>query len=298
MPAAVALLTACAPGLDAIEAGIRLVELDLTVDSVGVGGLPNLLGAVELDASIMDGRTRRSGSVGALSGYPHAISVARQVMERLPHVLLVGDGAAQFARECGETPGETLTPDAQQKLREWLAGATDSGIPAEDRIALARYSSGAEGPQSRPERTGGTTTFLALDARGDCASGVSTSGWAYKYPGRLGDSPIIGAGNYADNRYGMAACTGQGELTIRAGTAQSVVLAMKMGLSVCDACHEAADDLRALQRDFGGNVTIHAMSAAGETCVLGIGAGASAGYWYWDETLAAPEERPVDRTDW
>ena len=166
------------------------------------------------------------------------------------------------------------------------------------RIALARHSAGAEGPQSRPERTGGTTTFLALDAHGDCASGVSTSGWAYKYPGRLGDSPIIGAGNYADNRYGMAACTGQGELTIRAGTARSVALAMKMGRSVRDACHDAADDLRALRRDFGGNVTIHAMNAAGETYVLGIGDGASAGYWYWDETLAAPEERPAQRVDW
>ena len=97
MPTAVALLAAGVPGLDAIEAGIRLVELDLSVDSVGVGGLPNLLGAVELDASIMEGRTRRCGAVGALIGYPHAISVARRVMERLPHVLLVGEGAAQFA---------------------------------------------------------------------------------------------------------------------------------------------------------------------------------------------------------
>jgi len=299
IPVSATLLRAGACALDAVEAGIRPVERDPLVDSVGVGGLPNLLGEVELDASIMDGKSRCTGAVGALKGIPHPISVARQVMERLPHVLLVGEGAARFARECGAEPGDTLTAAAEAKWREWLDSHSERATGQhENLIALARRSAQAVGPQSRPENTGGTTTFLVWDAHGDCAAGVSTSGWAYKYPGRLGDSPIIGAGCYADNRYGLAACTGQGELTMRACTAHEVVVQLRMGRSVAHACQSAADDLRHLRRTWGGSVTIYALGATGEHYVLGVGDDASASYWYWDDTLALPEERPVHRTDW
>ncbi len=244
---AAAALRVGASALDAVEAGIRLVELDPAVDSVGVGGLPNLLGQVELDASIMDGGSLHCGAVGSLMGYLHPISVARQVLEQLPHVFLVGAGAARFAAEIGAAAGPTLTPEATSRYRAWLAElAADNGAFAADGplAPWARRSALTSGPQSDLNRPGGTTTFLARDGRSGLAAGVSTSGWAYKYPGRLGDSPVIGAGNYADSRYGAAACTGQGELAIRAGTARAVVLYLKMGLPLRDACLEAVADLR------------------------------------------------------
>ncbi len=114
-----------------------------------------------------------------------------------------------------------------------------------------------------PETAHGTTIALVKDVSGEIGGGVSTCGWAYKYPGRLGDSPIIGAGVYADSRYGAAGCTGMGELTIRTGTARAVVLYMKMGLSVEAACREAVADLRSAERRFKGGVTIHAIDADG-----------------------------------
>jgi len=295
MAAAVAALRAGLPALDVVEAGIRPVESDPSIDSVGVGGWPNLLGAVELDASIMDGRTLRTGAVGALCGYVHPIAVARQVMARLPHVFLVGEGAARFAAEIGAEAGETLTEEARRQWEAWWV----AHIPADVRgrwpdvplIEWARLT-------ADPETAGGTTTFLVKDAAGDLAAGVSTCGWAFKYPGRLGDSPVIGAGCYADNRHGAAACTGHGELTIRAGTARSVVLYLKMGMTVEAACAEALNDLRALQRDFQGGVTLHAIDAAGKPHVTAIGPGGGLTWWLWQDGMAAAEERTVTAEDW
>lgn len=290
MAAARAALEAGRPALDVVEAGIRPVELDTAVRSVGVGGWPNLLGQVELDASIMDGRTLRTGAVGALRGYLHPISVARQVMERLPHVFLVGEGAARFAAEIGAEAGETLTDEARGEWEAWLA----ERVPAEVRASWPDVSLI---PWARltadPETAGGTTTWLVQDRAGDIATGVSTCGWAYKYPGRLGDSPVIGAGSYADNRYGAAACTGMGELTIRAGTARSIVLYMKLGMSVERACREALADLRALRRDWKGGVTIHAMDARGRPCVVAIGRDKPLTYWIWADGMVGPEQREV-----
>ena len=208
--AAIAALARGHTGLDAIEAGIRVVEADPAVRSVGRGGAPNILGQMECDASIMDGATLRAGAVGALQGYLHAISVARQVMEQLPHVMLVGDGAARFAREIGAAEAEMLTPQAHQDYYAWLR----QHLPPEVRENLA---AAPLAPYTWPEAAAqniarGTTTWLAIDAQGNLAGGVSTSGWAYKYPGRLGDSPIIGAGLYVDNRYGGCACTHTGEM--------------------------------------------------------------------------------------
>jgi len=119
-PAAAALLAAGQGALDAIEAGIRLVEADETVRTVGRGGWPNLLGEVELDACLMDGATLRSGAVGALQGFLHPVSVAREVMRRLPHELLVGDGAARFAREVGAETSQNLTDDSRQAWQAWF----------------------------------------------------------------------------------------------------------------------------------------------------------------------------------
>lgn len=286
--AAAQALQAGAPVLDVLETGIRPVELEPRCRSVGVGGWPNLLGEVELDASIMDGRTLRTGAVGALRGFLHPISVARQVMERLPHVFLVGEGAARFADEIGAARGETLTEEARAEWEAWLRNHVPPAIweqwPRTPLIPWARLT-------ADPETAGGTTTFLVRDANGNIACGVSTCGWAMKYPGRLGDSPVIGAGNYADNRYGAAACTGMGELTIRAGTARAVVLYMKMGMTVQEACHEAVADLRRLQRDYRGWVTIHAIDAHGTPYVVTTGPQGDIHYWVWMDGMAEPEER-------
>jgi len=119
-----------------------------------------------------------------------------------------------------------------------------------------------------------------------------------KYPGRLGDSPVIGAGSYADHRFGAAACTGHGELTIRAGTARAVVLYLKMGMTLEEACAEALDDLRALHRDFQGGVTLQAIDAAGKPHVTAIGLGGGLTYWLWQDGMAAAEERSITPENW
>jgi beta-aspartyl-peptidase (threonine type) len=244
--------------LDAVEAATRVVEDDPDDHTVGYGGYPNLLGQVELDASIMDGTTRRAGAVGALAGYRHAITVARAVMERLPHVLVVGEGAARLAAELGMEREDLLTEEAARVWREGLEGRLLSGSAVAD--ALSHVASLV----TDPEQAAGTVDFLACDGDGRLASAVSTSGWAWKYPGRLGDTPVIGAGTYADDRYGAAACTGWGELAIRAGTARSVVAAVAAGSPLAGACDAAMADL-ALLEDDRSRVLMHlvAIDAAG-----------------------------------
>jgi L-asparaginase / beta-aspartyl-peptidase len=229
--------------LDAVEAAARVTEDDPDDHTVGYGGYPNLLGDVELDASIMDGTTRRAGAVGALKGYRHPITVARAVLERLPHVLVVGEGAARLATELGMVEEDLLTEEAAKVWRAGVEGRLPEGSGHAD--LLSHVASLV----SDPELASGTVNFLASDSRGRIASAVSTSGWAWKYPGRLGDTPVIGAGNYADDRYGAAACTGWGELAIRAGTARSVVAALAAGVGLADACTAAMLDLADLEDD-------------------------------------------------
>jgi len=232
MDAGWAVLAAGGSALDAVEVATREVERNEADHTVGLGGYPNLLGDVELDASIMDGVTRRAGAVGALRGYVHAITVARAVLERLPHVLVVGDGAARLADEIGLEREDVLTDEARATWRAGLDARDVGSVSAHmlaDVVELA----------ADPDHVTGTVNFLALDRRGAMASAVSTSGWAWKYPGRLGDSPLIGAGNYCDGRYGAAACTGFGELAIRAGTARMVVAALARGASLVDSCAAA-----------------------------------------------------------
>jgi isoaspartyl peptidase/L-asparaginase-like protein (Ntn-hydrolase superfamily) len=229
--------------MDAVEAAIRVVEANEADHFVGVGGLPNLLGEVELDASIMDGATRRAGAVAAVTGFPHPISIARAVCDQLPqHVLLAGRGAERFADEVGIARGETLTDEA---LRLWQDRLVASGLAASPADAIpgkVSYQHAAlEAIQSTALRDGawGTVNVLALDAAGHLAVGVSTSGYPWKYPGRVGDSPLIGAGNYCDDRVGGAACTGRGELAIRGGTARAVLAGLATGLDPADACAAA-----------------------------------------------------------
>ena len=278
--------------LDVVEQGIRPVEADVTVDSVGRGGSPNLLGEMECDAAIMDGMTRMCGSVGALKDYLHAISVARAVMERLPHVMLVGEGATRFGREIGAEKADMLTNDARTRHETWLR----QRVQPDDRakwpdVPLARYA----WESGKDYTTGGTVVFLVRDAQGKIAAGTSTSGWARSYPGRLGDSPIIGAGLYADSRNGACACTHTGEMTIRTCAARSVVQDMKRGASVKEACEEAMRELLELKGGEIGAVVLHAIDRHGNPCVLSSHELLEKSSWYlWNEGMSEVEHRAAD----
>lgn len=287
--------------LDAVEAGIRVVEADTSVDSVGRGGAPDLLGIVSCDAAVMDGATGRAGAVGNLRYYLHAVSVAREVMERLPHVFLVSEGAERFAHEIGAERAEMLTEEARARYERWMvehaSGSVRANLSGAELAQLAWES-------SREKTAGGTVVYLCVDGNGDIAAGTSTSGWAQCYPGRLGDSPVIGAGLYADNRYGACGCTHVGEMTIRACTARSVVQYMKAGVSVREACLEAVRDLRSLKGGYLGPVIIHAIDRQGSSCVVSTGTVVKGlDYFIWrgagevqSETadLAGPEIQPEE----
>lgn len=275
--------------LDAVEAGIKPVEANPDDHSVGYNSWPNILGELELDASIMDGSDLRSGAVAAMKGFPYAISVARQVMDNLPHVLLAGNGAERFAREMkAEVWDELLTPEVVEAWRKKLR----DNMPADVVETLGDDTELREWVKlaTDPERTYSTVNFIAIDKNGDMCTGVSTSGWAWKYPGRVGDSPIIGAGNYADNRFGGAACTGMGEMAIRANTAHSVVMYMKMGMSVEEAGIEAMKDLRYLGGDYIGGMNLVALDKDGNHASMTSMTGRT--YIYQTADMDSYEEKP------
>ncbi|MCY4020817.1 MAG: N(4)-(beta-N-acetylglucosaminyl)-L-asparaginase [Chloroflexi bacterium] len=275
--------------IDAAEAGIRLVEADPGERSVGYNGYPNIVGQLELDASIMDGGTLNSGAVAIMRGFPYAISVARQVMDRkLPHVMLAGEGAERFAREIGaEQWASMLSEEVKALWRERLIensalldiDAIDEDSPLLDAVTMA----------TDPERVTGTVNFIAIDGKGDMCSGVSTSGWAWKYPGRVGDSPIIGAGNYADNRHGACACTGMGEMAIRACTAYGLVSYLRAGLPIQAAGQKAMEDLRDLDGDFIGGMNLITLDREGNHVGLTTRAGST--YIYQHAEMDAHREK-------
>jgi beta-aspartyl-peptidase (threonine type) len=236
------ILRAGGSALDAVEAAIRLVESNPDDHTVGLGGLPNLLGEVELDASIMDGHTLMAGAVGGVHGFEHPISIARRVMTDLPHSLLVGRGAERFARECGFEATDLLTAEARRLYEAGIRGDTSESQYAGP-ILQAMVGRLALDPERAAGKDTGTVNVLALDQAGHLAAGVSTSGFAWKYPGRVGDSAVIGAGNYCDDRYGAAACTGRGEMAIRAATAHSVVMHMRAGMTPEEAGRRAMEEL-------------------------------------------------------
>ena len=298
LAAGIQLLRTGGSALDAVEAAVRLVESDLDNHTVGVGGLPNLLGEVELDASIMDGATRHAGAVAAVRGFPHPISIARAVCDRLPqHLLLVGTGAERFADEVGIERGPTLTDEARQRWRDGLSAA---GIEAGE----ARFGPGERAYREQalermaamgvPDGPWDTVDVLALDAAGNLAVGVSTSGYPWKYPGRISDSAIIGAGNYCDNRVGGAACTGRGELAIRATTARSVLYALAAGGDPAKACAEALAETLELPDDFRSPLQALCLTPDGRHGGASTMPGATYSVMTTeDDTFRTEERRPI-----
>jgi beta-aspartyl-peptidase (threonine type) len=269
MPAGIDILSSGGSALDAVEAVIRLVEDNLDDHTVGLGGYPNIDGVVELDAAIMDGTTRRAGAVGALRDHRAAITVARAVMETTQHVLITGGGASALAAKIGLPHESLLTAEAERVWREGLARQ----VPAD------------------PEHAPGTVNVLALDAAGNLASGVSTSGWAWKHAGRLGDSPIIGAGSYADSRWAAAGCTGGGELAIGAGGARMMVAAVEHGRSVAEAGRRALEDICSL--DTGGAPPImHAVLLGADGTHAGVSTAPDKEYVYWEDGMPSFERAP------
>ena len=297
MAEAIGALTGGRSALDAVEAGIRVVERDPSVRSVGVGGAPNILGEMECDAAVMCGSTLRTGAVGALKDYIYAISVARKVMELTPHAMIVGEGGARFAAEAGEEKANLLTDEARGDYEKWFSANVPADLAAKwpgvplaplvmQPVRHTRSHPAADSADSPPH---GTTAFLVRRSDGAMAGGVSTSGWAYKYPGRLSDSCIIGAGLYVDDRYGGAACTHTGEMIIRAGLARAVVTYMKKGATVEEACREAFEDLKSLKGGTIGPVIIHALDRSGNPFVLTTGNDGGIPYWFWREGMSQPE---------
>jgi isoaspartyl peptidase/L-asparaginase-like protein (Ntn-hydrolase superfamily) len=270
--------------IEAVIATIREVEANPDDHSVGYSGLPNLLGEVELDASIMDGRGLRAGSVGALKNHQDAIDLARCVMEELPHVLIVGDGAERFAGEQQMPKVDLLTDEARAV---WLQRADPTLQRSKYYERMSELVRETTSDPQFPEPPHGTVNVIAKDTHGNIACGVSTSGWAWKYPGRLGDSPIIGAGNYADNRYGAAACTGRGEMAQRCLTAHSVVTFMRFGMSLDDALRLAAEDLRALDDPYASEMNIVAIDVDGTHKAVSTSEGKT--YIFQTDAMSLPE---------
>ncbi|TWR31615.1 N(4)-(beta-N-acetylglucosaminyl)-L-asparaginase [Mucilaginibacter pallidiroseus] len=216
--------------LDAVEAGVRIPEADMKNHTVGRAGYPDRDGRVTLDACIMD-EFGNCGSVAAMENIAHPISVARLVMEKTPHVMLVGDGATQFAVEQGMKREKLLTPESYKEWQKWLRKAEYSPVM------------NIENQQKRPggKYNHDTIGMLAIDSKGNISGACTTSGMAFKMHGRVGDSPIIGAGLYVDNEVGGATSTGVGEEVIRNVGSFLVVELMRQGLSPEDACREAVN---------------------------------------------------------
>lgn len=209
--------------LDAGVEGVKIQELDPRDQSVGYGGLPNEEGVVQLDASCMHGPTKRAGAVGALEGIKTPSEVARLVMKYTPHILLVGKDAQRFALSYGFKLEELLTPESREAWLRWRAarGANDNWVNPK--------------PGERMQHTTGTINMNVVNAAGDISSVTTTSGLAWKVPGRCGDSPIVGAGQYTDNSVGAAGSTGLGEANIMVCGGFLTVEHMRQGMHPTDA---------------------------------------------------------------
>jgi N4-(beta-N-acetylglucosaminyl)-L-asparaginase len=239
------LIKAGADPLDAAIEGVAIVEADPNDHSVGYGGIPNEEGVVELDAAVMHGPTHGGGAVASLRNIMHPAAVARLVMKRTDHCLLVGEGALKFARAHGVPEVNLLTDEARQiwlhwketngKDSDWIAPPNDELSPA------VRQFFGI--------RVHGTIHCSALDTHGNLGCTTTTSGLYYKIPGRVGDSPILGAGLYLDNEVGSAGSTGRGEANLLNLSSHTIVEAMRRGMAPKDAALEACKRIAATNKN-------------------------------------------------
>lgn len=216
-------LAAGATPLDAVQDGLMRAEADPTLTDIGYGGMPDAAGWLSLDAALMDGLSHRAGAVAALKGCRHPAAVARRVMEKTPHVFLVGQGARDFATAEGfPDEGRLLTPFAAEQYERFLRGE------------IATERTGVHPPHPASDTVG----CAARGADRSLAVGTSTSGLAFKLPGRVGDSPIVGSGLYVENAVGAACCLGVGEQMMQVCLAFRVVAAMARGLAPVEAACE------------------------------------------------------------
>ncbi len=261
--------------LDAVEKGINVTEDDPKVTSVGYGGLPNEDGVVELDAAIMDGTRHRAGAVCSLHSIKNPISVARQVLEKTRHTTLAGEGAYQFALKMGFKPFQLLTPESLQKWLDWKNKPNHETYWAD--------------PSNHD-----TIGLVAVDGNGHVVSGCSTSGAAWKIPGRVGDSPLIGCGVYADDNVGAASATGDGDTMTNYCTSVSIVHNMAGGASPQDAC---ADLLQHMVKTDPHNRSIFACVIAinnrGEIGAASMNAGSKFQYALWRNGQSTLVDAPV-----
>lgn len=220
--------------IDAVEKGVRVTESDITNRSVGIGGRPDREGDLTLDACIMD-QNSKCGAVGYLEGYEHPISIARSIMDNTQHVMLVGEGAEDFAKVYGFPKVKTPLKEVKKDWKEWKK---------ENKYVF-------EKPVINHENHD-TIGMLAMDANGNLSGACTTSGWAYKMPGRLGDSPLIGAGLFVDSDAGAACATGLGEAVIRIAGSHTVVELMRQGKSPKEACKLACERIIAKHDDLTG----------------------------------------------
>jgi N4-(beta-N-acetylglucosaminyl)-L-asparaginase len=229
--------------LDGIEQGIRRIEFLSSDGSVGLGGRPNAAGYTQLDACIMNGPDHGAGSVGGMEGIVHPITAARRVMDSSPHVMLVGEGARWFALEHG------------------LESVDVSNLPALKQAWVKR-----ERDPAPTERGHDTITLLALDADGNLAGGCSTSGAGGKLPGRVGDSPILGAGLYLDNEVGAAGATGLGENVMRHCASAAIVELMRQGMHPQEACEQVLQRIaRSDPKGYDLSISFIALDKQGRT---------------------------------
>lgn len=245
--------------LDAVVAAVTIVEDDPKDDSVGYGGLPNEEGVVELDASVMHGPTHRAGSVGSVQRIKNVARLAKTVMERTNHLMIVGDGARRFAVDEGFEETNLLTEHSRKIWLAWKARTSFNWRPGIDSPEWKEHV--AELFDHDPQQIAyalrvikhpptGTINCLAVDDKGEVSGTTTTSGLAWKIPGRVGDSPIIGAGLFVDGEVGAAGSTGKGEENIKIAGGHTVVEMMRKGMKPAEACLEA---LGRVARNYNGD---------------------------------------------
>ncbi|MGH9436036.1 MAG: N(4)-(beta-N-acetylglucosaminyl)-L-asparaginase [Terriglobia bacterium] len=262
--------------LDAVEKGINVVEDDPNVMTVGYGGLPNADGVVELDAAIMDGTRHRAGSICNLHMIKNPISVARQIIEKTSHTTIAGEGAFLFALKLGFEPQQLLTPASLKKWMEWKANPN-------------RQTYWLKSTQNHD-----TIGMVATDGQGRVVAGCSTSGMAFKIPGRVADSSLVGCGVYADDNVGGASATGDGDLMTNYCTSVSIVQSMRRGASPQEACE---DILRLMvktdARNKNGQCAVIAMNHRGDIGTASMNAQFRLKYALWRSGAQELKDGPI-----